>query len=104
MDRRLGYRATDVLDLEEHDRAYPDPKGSASFLCTVASGGSGAAQRYYLVSRIDLLGVEADGAAGDLRPTQDSFLAFNVGTAVPPVGTQMIVCSVDSRWVFQYDG
>jgi hypothetical protein len=45
------------------------------------------------------------GAASFLTETvKGNRFAFNVGTAIPPVGTQVVVHGVGGRYVFRYDG
>jgi hypothetical protein len=36
--------------------------------------------------------------------TAQLWYALNVGNAIPPVGTQIVVHATAGRWIFQYDG
>jgi hypothetical protein len=51
-----------------------------------------------------VLGTETEGASGTLTAGTQTFLALNLGTVAPPVGTAVIVTFVANRWVFRYDG
>jgi hypothetical protein len=50
-------------------------------------------------------GPEIEGAAASFTadPSRTLF-AFNLGKAVPPVGTKLIATSCGGRWSFRYDG
>jgi len=63
------------------------------------------ATAFYACSPLQVDGPEIEGAAATF--TQDSsriIYAFNLGTQVPPVGTQIIAHACGGRWVFRYDG
>jgi hypothetical protein len=47
--------------------------------------------------------VEGGAASFTVDPARIVF-AFNLGTAVPPSGTMIIVNGCGGRWVFRYDG
>ena len=63
-----------------------------------------AARQFYACRAQTVLGKEVEGGAGTLTPNPSLFLALNLGTVVPPVGTTILATFVDSRWVFRHDG
>ena len=63
-----------------------------------------SAQRFFACIPQTVLGKEVEGGAGTLTPDSATFLALNLGSAVPPVGTNILATFVDSRWVFRFDG
>ncbi len=62
------------------------------------------AQTFYTCTPLTILGPEVEGAAGSTTPGSSNFLALNLGSAIPTVGTSLIVTYVDNRWVFRFDG
>jgi hypothetical protein len=62
------------------------------------------AQSFYGCSPMTVLGAEVEGGAGSLTPGTSTFLALNVGSAIPSTGTTVLATYVDNRWVFRYDG
>ena len=63
-----------------------------------------SAQRFFACTPRTVLGREVEGGAGALTSTGATLLALNLGTAIPPAGTDVLVTFVDSRWVFRFDG
>ena len=59
---------------------------------------------YYACESQMIVGPEVEGAAATITTNGDTFWALNLGTAVPPQGTPIVVTFVGSRWVFRYDG
>lgn len=62
------------------------------------------AQSYFACQPLILLGKEIEGGGGATTPSISTFYAFNLGSTVPAVGTQLVVTFVGNRWVFRYDG
>ncbi len=58
---------------------------------------------YYACRPVTLMGAEVEGGAGVVSAATGTFFALNLGTAVPPPGTQVLAARVDNRWVFRYD-
>ncbi|WP_435005153.1 hypothetical protein P12x_003047 [Tundrisphaera lichenicola] len=52
----------------------------------------------------DLTGDESEGSPGVLDDAGFHFFAINLGSAVPPIGTDVLCTFVSYRWVFRYDG
>ena len=63
-----------------------------------------SAQSYYACSPLTVLGLEVEGGAGTLTLGTSTFFALNLGSAVPPIGANLVATFVDHRWVFRYDG
>jgi len=92
---------------EEVKRTLIDPfLGSSSLLVrtTTVRTYPTSAQVYYACQPLTLLGTEIEGNAGVSTTTNSIFFALNVGSTIPPVGTQVVVTFVGNRWVFRYDG
>lgn len=63
-----------------------------------------AAERFFACEPAAILGVEVEGGAGSLEPAAGTLFAFNLGGAVPPPGTYLLVTFLQNRWVFRHDG
>ncbi len=63
-----------------------------------------AAARFYACAPITVLGPEVEGGPAAITLGPSTFFALNLGSAVPPVGTDVLATFVDSRWVFRHDG
>ena len=61
------------------------------------------AQAYFACRPLILLGNEIEGGPGNVTPGSDTFFALNIGSSIPPSGTQVLVTFVGNRWVFRYD-
>jgi hypothetical protein len=84
-----------------------DPYASAA-LCvittTVTTYPTSAAEFYACFPEL-LTGSETEGAVPTFTPdTATTLYALNVGTAIPPSGTKLVIHGVGGRWVFRYDG
>ena len=62
------------------------------------------AQVFFACTPLTVLGPEVEGSAGTTTPGISNLLALNLGSAIPTVGTSLIVTFVDNRWVFRFDG
>jgi len=90
------------------DRLVPAPDdGSIGLLAqtqTVASYPT-TAQAFYACQPQAVDGPEIEGASALFVPSSSRVVyAFNIGSAVPPVGTRVILHACGGRWVFRYDG
>lgn len=85
--------------------AVPDP-GERCLVVQTKTVGTypTAAGSFFAVATAQAFGAEVEGGAGSVTAGSDTFHALNVGTAVPPSGTNVIATFVDYRWVFRYDG
>jgi hypothetical protein len=82
------------------------PHGAAALIAqttTVATYPTTAGLMYGLIAQ-DIDGDEVEGAACTYTATSANVLyAVNLGTAIPPNGTNVIVSAVGGRWAFRYD-
>lgn len=63
------------------------------------------ASAFYACSPLRIDGSETEGASASFTADPSrSFLALNLGSKVPPVGTKLIVHAGGGRWTFRYDG
>jgi len=63
-----------------------------------------SSQSFYACSPLTVLGREVEGGAGTLTPGTSTLFALNLGSAIPPIGANVVATFVDNRWVFRYDG
>jgi hypothetical protein len=64
-----------------------------------------AASAYYACNPELLTGPETEGAAATFTAdTATIMYAFNVGTAIPPNGTKLVIHGAGGRFCFRYDG
>jgi hypothetical protein len=61
------------------------------------------AQCYYACEPLTVLGAEVEGGAGTTSASPSTFFALNIGSTIPPSGTQVVTTFVGNRWVFRYD-
>jgi len=99
-------RIRDVALVDGFSQTGRDP--SLGMPCVVAqtkkvSKYPTSAQQFYACSSVTILGLEVEGGAGTTTSGTSTFFALNLGTAVPPLGANVVATFVDSRWVFRYD-
>lgn len=63
-----------------------------------------AAPSFYACSPLAVLGLEVEGGPANLSQGGSTFFSLNLGSAIPPIGTNVLATFVDNRWVFRYDG
>jgi hypothetical protein len=91
---------------DEVNRQESDPPiGAPSLLaCTkVLTSYPTTAQCFFACEPLTLLGPEVEGGSGVVSTLDATFLALNLGSAIPPIGTQVVSIFVGNRWVFRYD-
>jgi hypothetical protein len=71
---------------------------------TTLSNYPSAAASYYACNAVAVLGPEVEGGPGIISSDSGTFFALNIGSTIPPVGTQVLVTFIGNRWVFRYDG
>ncbi len=59
---------------------------------------------YYSCFPLAVTGDEVEGGPATLTVAVEDLYVFNVGTVIPPVGTDLLATFVDNRWVVRYDG
>lgn len=62
------------------------------------------AASFYACNPVTVLGAEVEGGAGTKTVGSSTILALNLGSAIPPAGTEILATFVGCRWVFRYDG
>jgi hypothetical protein len=87
--------------------AGQDPYGSAAMcvITTTLVTYPLAAAEFYACNPELLTGTETEGAAATFTADSATVVyAVNVGTAIPPSGTKVVIHAAGGRWVFRYDG
>ena len=103
--RRLRLRESDRLDGSgRRDRDFTPGAPSLIARTTTLKTYPASAQQFYACTPMTVLGPEVEGGAGTLTPGASTFLALNLGSAIPPAGTGILATYVDNRWVFRHDG
>ena len=101
--RLAAHEATLAAEVK---RDYPQPPlGSPTLLAltTTIQTYPTSAQSYFACRPLILLGNEIEGGPGSVTPGNATFFALNLGSTIPPSGTQVLVTFVGNRWVFRYD-
>jgi hypothetical protein len=91
---------------DELKNGRPDVVGGAPSLLArtkVLNTYPSVSQCYYACEPLFLLGTEVENGPGLISGTSTTFFALNLGSVIPPVGTQIIAAFVGNRWVFRYD-
>ena len=106
-DEAKRLRIRDVALTDEFSQAGRDP--TLGMPCLVAQTKTIAtypttAQAFYACTPLVVLGPEVEGGPATLNLGSSTFFSLNLGSAVPPVGTNILTTFVDNRWVFRYDG
>jgi hypothetical protein len=102
--KRLRWRGSALAD--DLGRQDPEPPiGAPTLLArtTTLSAYPSTAQCFFACQPLTLLGAEVEGGAGTISQGNSTFFALNLGTTVPPAGTQVVTTFVGNRWVFRYD-
>jgi hypothetical protein len=96
--------ADDLLRGELSREPPPPDPGSPSVLAQTVSLGSypTAALSYFACTPLGLLGAEVEGSMGVTASAGSNFFAVNLGSVIPPPGTQVLCTFVGNRWVFRY--
>lgn len=61
------------------------------------------AGRFYGCQVVTVGGVEAEGNSGSFTLITGVFYVLNLGSAIPPVGTNLIAEPIDGRWTTRFD-
>ena len=87
--------------------ARRDPYGSAAMciITTTVTTYPTVAGAFYACNPELLTGAETEGAAATFTVDTNTVLfAVNVGTAIPPNGTKLVIHGAGGRYCFRYDG
>jgi hypothetical protein len=101
-ERQLA--ASTALDRSE---AAADPYGAASMvvITTTVSSYPTASVAFYACNPELLTGSETEGSTPTFTAdTSTVVYALNVGSAIPPNGTKVVIHAGSGRWAFRYDG
>lgn len=106
--RVLRARLTDLSDRIEvlESAARGMLPGAGAWACKTVSLGhypsSGAVGRVFAVEALEVTGVETEGAVASTTQITGPFLAANLGSGLPPVGTDVLVEDVAYARCFVY--
>src|SRR6202795_2199431 len=87
--------------------AGQDPYGSAAMcvITTTVHTYPVVAAEFYACHPELLTGPETEGGGAVFTADTGTVVyAVNVGTAIPPSGTKLVIHAAGGRWVFRYDG
>jgi hypothetical protein len=105
--RILRDRQTAASNSLDRSEAAADPYGSAAMcvITTTVTTYPTVAAEFYACNPNLLTGSEAEGATPTFTADTNTIVyALNLGTAVPPNGTNLVVHAAGGRWCFRYDG
>jgi hypothetical protein len=98
-------RQYDIVIEVERLPEEPGGGGSSYLLRTFAEGTyPTTAARVYACHPVAVDCTDEEAAAATLTAGSGVIHALNVGTTIPPAGTDVIACGVGGRVVFRYDG
>jgi hypothetical protein len=86
--------------------AQPNPYVHRSLvvITTTVTAYPTVAQSVYACLQSDPTVAESEGATATYANGTGILYALNVGTAVPPPGTRLILEAVKGKWLFRFDG
>lgn len=58
---------------------------------------------FYAVFSVDVTGAETEGATPTFTVGTDLFYALNLGSSVPPAGTNILAEAANGLWVIRFD-
>lgn len=96
-------------DLEDDADARPGVTVNCAPVLAVAtyakSSYPATASAYYACHPIAVSGAESEGSAVvTTTDTAQTVYALNLGSAVPPAGTKLLITMAGGRWEFVYNG
>jgi hypothetical protein len=103
--RQIRLRHADLIDAVERLDQGGGGADTAVVQTTTVSTYPVTAAASYAVVPVQLGGAETEGAAATVAADSSRvFFALNLGSAIPPSGTNLICFSAGGRWSFRYDG
>jgi hypothetical protein len=105
--RILRGRQAAAEDALDRAAATSDNFGSAAMcaVTTTVTTYPTTAAAFFACNPEMLTGAETEGAAATFTTdTATVVYALNLGTAIPGVGTKLVIHSAGGRWTFRYDG
>lgn len=101
----LRRRESDQSDaIERADSPLIGSSGSLLVQTATISTYPTSANRFYAVQVVWPSGTESENTTATFANESEKFMAYNLGAAIPPAGTKVLIESVGGRWVFRYDG
>lgn len=86
------------IDAGLYDEGAPAIVGRTTTLVSYPA----SANVYFALNPVTVLGAETEGGAALLSYGSNHFMALNLGSIVPPNGTNVLCTYVGNRWVFRY--
>lgn len=104
-DKTVRRRIEDLQDEVKRQPAAAYPGGPALVKTAVKTAYPTTASSCFYCQVCSLGGAEVEDGAGVITPIPNRFLyAFNIGTAVPPLGTVLTAhCDRHGTWTIRYD-
>lgn len=104
-DAKRLFTREDALADDVKRRDSDPPLGSPSLLAytTTLKTYPTTSLSFYACLPLTLLGAEVEGGPGTVSAGDAVFFALNLGSSVPPSGTQVLTTFVGNRWVFRFD-
>lgn len=101
----LRRRMADQIDDADRDSVSASREGPLVVTTVTMTTYPTAARRMYAVQITKPGGIEIEGQTVTIAAAVGgTFAAANLGSAIPPVGTVLIIDQVDGYWTFVYDG
>ena len=100
----MRLRSADAQAAAARNPAEPQD-GPAAILVTttVITTYPTAALAFYAVLQTLVDGSETEGTIPTFTTVGDPFLAVNLGSAVPALGTRVLIRQSAGKWIFRYD-
>jgi hypothetical protein len=92
---------------EARDRSaagLPDCAAAMAAVTVTVATYPTAAAAFYGIQDCQINGTETEGGTATFVAGTATQYALNLGTAIPPSGTQIVVHGVGGRWCFRWDG
>jgi hypothetical protein len=93
--------------IDAEGRSLDDVEEGAGAPCRVGTTSTQGAYpttslAFYYMTITAVTGSEVEGATATFTAGTDHFFACNIGSAIPPIGTELVCTFVDYRWTFRY--
>jgi hypothetical protein len=103
--RILRDRLAAMDDAFDNSQGGGETYGSAALLAQVSTTGQTNPQVFFALVPLDVDGTETEGSPATYVPqTGTTVYGLNLGSQVPPQGTNVVLHAVGGRFCFRYDG
>jgi hypothetical protein len=103
--RTLRSRHAAMVRAMDRPASEPPDGNPAMVVVTIEEGTyPTSAGEYYACQQVTPGGAEAEGSTPTFATLAGTLYALNLGTAIPPEGTRLVVASIDGRWAFHFNG